>query len=86
MEETDKSIVKKWRKDGHSYDSINGMLNCIIPNVDKGVLNKNGVVYVRTVCRYCKKHKLENISKDELMMMLFLRQSKRIDIIVTSMT
>ena len=39
MEEMDESMVRKWKKDGHSYDSINEMLKCIVPNVDKGVLN-----------------------------------------------
>ena len=52
MEEVDESMVRKWRKAGHSYDSINEMLKSMSPNVDKGFS-------VRTVRGYCKKHKLE---------------------------
>lgn len=59
MEKLDESMVRKWRKDGHSYDSISEMLKSMFPNVDKGFS-------VRTVRRHCKKHKLEKMTEDEV--------------------
>ena len=59
MEEKDESMVRKWRKAGHSYDSINEMFKSMFPNVDKGFS-------VRAVRGYCKKHKLEKITEDEV--------------------
>ena len=35
------------------------MLKYILPNIDKGL-------YERTVCFYCKKHKLEKMTEDEV--------------------
>ena len=55
----DESIVRKWRKAGHFYDSINEMLKSMLPNVDKGFS-------MRTVRGYLKSINWKKIIEDEV--------------------